>query len=90
MKNFEEKLVIGVLIFSLILGVIVIYQIIKILIGGSWGTDQALVALLILNISLTFGLFTYIVKSQNKIHNKLNKIDKKLHGHIQWHKGKEN
>ncbi len=89
MKNFKEKIMVGTLIFALILGTITIYQIIKILIGGSWESEQALFALVCLNISMTFGLFIYTSKGFTKINTKLHKVDKKLHGHILWHKGKE-
>ena len=78
MKNFEEKLMTGILIFSLILGTIVIYQIIRILFGGSWNIEQAILTLVVINISISLWVAKMIFK-----------VDKKLHGHIQWHKGKE-
>ena len=66
------------LIMAFALGIIIIIQIIKILLGRSWEIENIILTLIILNISLTFGLVGYVAK-----------VDKIIHGHIQWHKGKD-
>ncbi len=40
-------------IVAIVLGIIAIYQILRYLLGGSWGVEGLVVALLISNISLT-------------------------------------
>jgi hypothetical protein len=78
MENLEDKLENGILIFALILGAIIIYQIIRILLGGSWSIEQAILTLIVINVSISLWIAKIVFK-----------VDKKLHGHIQWHKGKE-
>ena len=79
MKNFGEIIAIMGQILFYILAIIIIIQIIKILVGGSWSTENAILALLILNITITFGIFGYLINLNNKISS-----------HLGWHKGREN
>ncbi len=79
MKNFWNILTIVAQIFAFILSIILIYQISKIILGGSWSIEDAILAFVIANITLTFGLFAKIMN-----------VDKKLHWHIQGHKGRNN
>jgi len=37
-------------------GLLLIYQLIRVIFGGSWSTEELVVALLVLNISITFSL----------------------------------
>ena len=64
-------------IVAYILGIVIIIQIIRILFGGSWAVEDVILALIILNISLSFGLMGYLAK--------LNSV---IYDHIEWHKGK--
>lgn len=68
-----------------IFGIYVAYQIVKILLGGSWGVEDAILALVVLNITITFGMFSSLIS----LNNKLSKLDGKLHGHLEWHKGRD-
>lgn len=62
----------------MILAVVIIYQLIKIIFGGSWDAQDIITTLVILNITISFTIMSY-----------LNKLTKIIHGHIQWHKGKD-
>ena len=73
------------LALSILLIVLILYQLIKIILGGSWDIQDITLALLILIITLIFGLAGYIINISSKLAN----VDKILHGHIQWHKGTE-
>lgn len=65
-----------------IFGIYVAYQIVKILLGGSWGVEDAILALVVLNITITFGSLIHS-------NSRLSKLESKLHGHIEWHRGKD-
>ena len=83
--NLWETLGIIAQIASYILGIVVIVQIVRILLGGSWSVEDAILALVGINIMLSFGIMGYLIRQNSEIW----KIDKIIHGHIQWHKGKE-
>ena len=72
-------------VIAYILAAIVIFQIIKILLGGSWETEQVILALVMLNLSVSFGIGSYLIH----LNNKISKVDSKLTGHFGWHKGKD-
>lgn len=65
-----------------IFGIYVAYQIVKILLGGSWGVEDAILALVVLNITITF---SSLIHSNSR----LSKLEGKLHGHMEWHRGKD-
>jgi len=67
------------LVFAIILSVIIIIQLIKTLLGGSWDAQDIIVALVILNITISFMIMGH-----------LNHLSKRIHGHIQWHRGRDN
>ena len=71
-------------IFVYVLGIILIIQLLKLIFGGSWRVEDFILALLVANITLTFGLGGYIIS----INNKTSQVDKKLHGHLEWQKAK--
>ncbi|HLC58090.1 MAG TPA: hypothetical protein VJH95_05950 [Candidatus Nanoarchaeia archaeon] len=72
-------------VIAYILAVIIIYQILKILLGGSWETEQVILALVMLNLSISFGIGGYLLH----LNNKISKVDSKLTGHFGWHKGRD-
>lgn len=55
----------------------IVYELIRKILGHSLGFEELVIALLVANIGHSF----YLKDS-------INKIDKKLSGHIGWHKGK--
>ena len=79
-KTFVRVVTIAAFILSYILAIIVIIQILRILFGGSWSVEDVILALLILNLTLTFGM-------SYRLSNKIAIVDRKLHGHIEWHRG---
>jgi len=50
--------------------------------------EDVILTLVVLNINLSFSLFGYIFSTNNRTMNKLNKLDKKLYGHFEWHKSR--
>jgi len=58
MKNKEiiDILQITLTILLIILGLFIIYQIIRKIFGGSWSTENIIISLLMLNIGFTFAL----------------------------------
>ena len=71
-------------IIAYIIAAIIIMQMIKKLAGGSWEIEDIILALVILNLTITFGIGGYLIHLNNKIAG----VDRKIHGHIEWHKGK--
>jgi len=68
-------------IYYWVLVIFIIYLVIEVIrkiFGGSLGNEQLIIALLVANLSYSF----YLKESNNK-------IDKKLTGHIAWHKAKD-
>ncbi len=82
-RSFSEVITIIAFIVSYILAIIVIIQILRILFGGSWAVEEVILALVVLNITLTFGIGGYLFHLSGKIAT----VDRKLHGHIEWHRG---
>lgn len=72
-------------ILAYILGIIIIIQILRSLFGGTWEVENIILAIVILNLTITFGIGGYLLS----LNNRVSQIDKKIHGHIEWHKGKE-
>jgi len=69
-------------IFRWLLGLFVIYiiiQLVRKILGGSWGYETIISSLLLANLGYVFLL-----------HGKISTINAKLSEHIGWHKGKEN
>ena len=85
MKNITKIISQIAQIFAYLLAVVIIIQILKIIFGGSWKIEDAILALLILNLTLTFALGGYLINLSSKISS----VDKKIAGHIEWHRGKD-
>jgi len=72
-------------IIAYVIGIAAIIQIIKIILGGSWEVEEAILALIGVNITISFGIMSYLINQNSKI----SRIDKTIHSHIQWHKGRD-
>ena len=59
----------------ILLGIIIAYQIVKKILGGSWQTEGVIIALLIFNLGLLWKLNTEFLK-----------LNFKFNGPIKWHK----
>lgn len=88
-RSGAEIIAITAQIAAYILGAIIIVQILRIILGGSWKVEDAILALLVLNITLTFGLFGYFINSNTVLNDKISSVNTKIEGHLEWHKGKE-
>jgi len=77
MRNIWRVLFVISQIFVYILSIIIVIQILKLIFGGSWRVEDVILALLVANITLTFGVLTKVMI-----------VDKRLHGHLEWHRGK--
>ena len=85
MKDLGKKIaIIGQIVFY-IFAAVTIFQIIKKLVGGSWASEEVIVSIIMMNLTTTLGIAGYLIHLNNKIAGG----DKKLHGHIEWHKGRE-
>lgn len=73
-------------ILAYIIAIILIIQILKLLIGGSWAIEDIILGLIILNLTITFGIGSYLINLSNKISD----VNTKVEGHIKWHKGVNN
>ena len=89
MRDIAEKLFIAAQIFAYILAVIVIIQIIRAIFGGTWIVEDIMLAGIVLNIILTFGMLGYLINLSTQLNNGISKVDAKIHGHIEWHKGRD-
>ena len=78
MKNVLKWVIIIAQLFAYILAGILIVQLWKSLVGGTWAVENVMLALLILNLTLTFGLY-----------GKIAKVNTKIESHISWHRGQE-
>ncbi len=82
-ETFIRAVTISAFILSYILAIIVIIQILRILFGGSWSVEEVILALMAVNITLTLGMVSYLFRMNDRFAN----IDKKIHGHLEWHRG---
>lgn len=94
--TFPEILFVVAQLVAYVLGIVIIIQILRIIFGGSWKVEDAILALLVLNITLTFGLGGYVLHNNMGLNEKLTILNDKIsftntkiESHIEWHKGKE-
>jgi len=76
--SFTEVTSIIAQVIAYILAIILIIQIVRAILGGTWAVEDIILALLIFNLTITFGIGGYLISLNNKIS-----------GHLGWHKGKE-
>ena len=72
-------------LLAYIIGIIVIIQILRSLFGGTWEIENTILAIVVFNLTITFSMVGYLFI----LNNKMSRIDKKIHGHIEWHKGRD-
>lgn len=65
-------------IILILLGLLIAYQLLRKILGGSWQSEGIIITLLLFNLGMTW-----------KIGSNLWKLDAKLEGHIGWHKGRD-
>lgn len=74
----QKTLIITGAIIIIIVSIITLYQIIRAIFGGTWSTENITIALLILNLTISFTLAGMIGDLRSK-----------LYGHFGYHKGLE-
>ncbi|MBI2106562.1 hypothetical protein HYT57_01125 [Candidatus Woesearchaeota archaeon] len=84
-KSIGEIFYIISQIIAYILAAILVIQILGILLGGSWAIEEIILALVIFNLTISFGIGGYLLH----LNNNIAKVDAKLAGHFGWHKGKD-
>ncbi len=48
-------------------------------------SSTLLLTMVIFNLIVSFGIGGYLIH----LNNKISSVDKKMHGHFQWHKGRD-
>lgn len=85
MRDFAERISAIAQIIAYILAVILAIQLFRAIFGGTWAIEDIILALVVLNLTVTFGLGGYLIHLSNKISD----VKTKVVGHIEWHKGKD-
>lgn len=70
-------------IFAYLLGAVVIWQLLKAIWGGTWRVEDIILALMVLNLTMTFGTGGYLIH----LNNKISSVNTKIEGHFRWHDG---
>lgn len=83
MKNAGKIITIIAQVIAYILAIILIIEITKSIFGGSWQIEEIILGLIIFNLTITFGIGTYIIS----LNNKISSVNTKIVGHITWHGG---
>ena len=83
--DFGESLAIISQLVAYIIGIVIIIQIIKALFSGTWQIEEIILALVIFNLTITFGVGGYLIH----LNNKISTVNTKLEGHFGWHRGVE-
>ena len=83
MKDMMKWIIIIAQIFAYILAIILIVQLWKSLVGGTWAVEDVILAFVMFNITLTLTILGYVIS----LNNKVARIDTKIESHISWHRG---
>ena len=93
LKNIGKTLSIVAQIVAYILAIIIIVQLLKSIYGGTWEIENVILALVAFNFTLSVGITGYLFNLNNSIlhlNNRISEVDKTIHGHLEWHKAKNN
>ncbi|HLD33318.1 MAG TPA: hypothetical protein VJB66_01235 [Candidatus Nanoarchaeia archaeon] len=82
--NFGKNLSIFAQIVAYIIAIVVLIQILNAIFGGTWEIEEIILALLVFNLTVTFSLGGAIINLNNKISH----VDKRMHAHFEWHRGR--
>jgi len=67
----------------------VIFELIRKIIGGSLMFEELITTFIVINIGYSFYLSRHLARNMGSIKDSIHHIDKKISGHIEWHKGKD-
>lgn len=85
MSDFAELIARIALITASLLAIVVIIQLFRAIFGGTWAIEEIILALVILNLTVTFGVGGYLIS----LNNKISTVKTKIIGHLEWHKGRD-
>lgn len=85
MNEAMEKVLYGLLIIFIFY---VIFELVRKIVGGSWGFEELTIALLVANLGYTFHLKESIGKQALQFQNGVASIEAKIENHLHWHQGK--
>lgn len=85
MRHFAEVVSTAAQILAYFLALILIVQLLRAIFGGTWVIEDIILGLIILNLTVTFGIGGYLIN----LNNKISSVNTKIIGHIAWHKGKD-
>ena len=83
--ELKEVIQTTTIILLILFGIFIIYQIIRKIVGGSWATEDIIIALLIFNIGITFTLTinqTKLNLNHNNLQNQFKHLAKDFKSHI--------
>ena len=86
LKDIGKKLSIVAQIIAYILAIIIIVQLLKSIYGGTWQVENVILAILVFNFTLSATIVGFLFN----LNNKISEVDKTIHGHLEWHKAKNN
>lgn len=66
-----------------LLAIVLFFQLLRALFGGTWKIEDIILALVIFNLTITFGVGGYLISLNNKISG----VNTKIEGHCKWHEG---
>lgn len=96
MKDWAIKATVFAQIISFILASVIIFQLFKLIFGGSWEAQEIITALVVGHIMITLGIFGYLITLNNRIssvntnlNNKLSEVNTKIVSHLEWRKGRD-
>ena len=84
--DYWESVAVAGQIIAYILAGILIVQIIRAILGGTWRIEEIILALLVFNLTITFGMLGYL----SSVNSKISSINSKVERHLGWHKGVSN
>jgi hypothetical protein len=87
MRRFLSAATVVALLLAWVLGIIVVFEMLRFLFGGSWTVEELILGILTLNLSLTIGTAGYLVRGQNGLALRIGRIDAKFERHLGWHRG---
>lgn len=84
-SDFGEFIAIIGQVIAYVIAIILVVQILRYIFGGTWEIEEIILALVIFNLTVTFGIGGYLIH----LNSKISEVNTKIEGHFGWHKGKD-
>lgn len=85
-KDFWELVSTIGQIVAYVIAIVLILELLKAIFGATWELEEIILALVIFNLTVTFGVGGYLIS----LNNRISKVNTKVEGHFGWHKGVNN